>query len=372
MIRKLAVAASAWLLCAAPAWAGSFKIYEDSLGGPGVTAAFPTGIGLVADIDFDASTAEGGGLALGAAGITIIPAGDVVFMAFACQLTSGCGEVNFTPGGAGTGSLMINDPDPNPKTGLFELGDLTFDSASFGTIELAGCQLRPCERRRADLRPIHDGADAGARHRRAARARARRARARAAAPLIRLRNLRMDARRIAAAAAVILFAAPSAAGTLQFWEYTRGDPGVTAQFPTGTLLYAEIDYDADTAEGGGLFYGAADIEIRPTGSVSFVDFACHIPGCDYVFTPGDENLRGKIVVSDPRLSVQHGIQDLGAITFDAQQEPGSIELIKCNYFALDYQEHTCNRFTLVQLPEPAALAMLCAGAALLAALARIR
>ena len=143
MIRKLAVAASAWLLCAAPAWAGSFKIYEDSLGGPGVTAAFPTGIGLVADIDFDASTAEGGGLALGAAGITIIPAGDVVFMAFACQLTSGCGEVNFTPGGAGTGSLMINDPDPNPKTGLFELGDLTFDSASFGTIELAGCQYAP-------------------------------------------------------------------------------------------------------------------------------------------------------------------------------------------------------------------------------------
>ena len=139
MSRRLTPVLCVLLWLAAPAWAGSFKIYEGSLGGPGVTAQFPTGIGLIADIDFDASTAEGGGLFFGAADITIEPFGDVIFTAFACQLTSGCGEVNFTPGGAGTGSLVMNDPDPNPKSGVYELGDLTFDSASFGTVELLGC-----------------------------------------------------------------------------------------------------------------------------------------------------------------------------------------------------------------------------------------
>ena len=65
MLRKIALAVSVLLLAAAPAMASTFQIYEDSLGAPGVTAQFPTGSGQVADIDFDADSAEDGGLLLG-------------------------------------------------------------------------------------------------------------------------------------------------------------------------------------------------------------------------------------------------------------------------------------------------------------------
>ena len=142
MLRKLALAVSVLLLAAAPAMASTFQIYEDSLGGPGVTAQFPTGNGLVADIDFDADSAEDGGLLLGGPSeIDITPTGSVIFVAFACQLagcTAGVDYV-FTPGGAGTGSLLLSDPDAGAHSGIYEMGDLTFDAAGLGTIELNGC-----------------------------------------------------------------------------------------------------------------------------------------------------------------------------------------------------------------------------------------
>jgi len=141
MLRKIALAASALLLAAAPASASTFQIYEDSLGGPGATALFPTGTGLVADIDFDASSAEGGGLLFGASEIEIVPFGDAVLTAFVCQL-AGCTEgvdYVFTAGGAGTGSILVSDPDFNAKSGLFELGDITWDSLAAGSLQLAGC-----------------------------------------------------------------------------------------------------------------------------------------------------------------------------------------------------------------------------------------
>jgi PEP-CTERM motif-containing protein len=141
MLRKIAVVASALLVASAPAWASTFQIYEDSLGSPGVTAQFPTGSGLVADVDFDASSAEGGSLLFGASEIEIVPLGDAVLTAFACQL-AGCTEnvdYVFTAGGAGTGSILVSDPDFNPKSGLFELGDITWDSLLAGSLQLTGC-----------------------------------------------------------------------------------------------------------------------------------------------------------------------------------------------------------------------------------------
>ena len=144
MNRIFALAVSALLLCAAPAWASTFQIYEDSLGSPGMTALFPNGPSLVADIDFDASSAEGGGLLFGASEIEIVPLGDAVLMAFVCQI-SGCTEnidYVFTAGGAGVGSILVSDPTdlfPNLMTGAFELGDITWDSLAPGSLELTGC-----------------------------------------------------------------------------------------------------------------------------------------------------------------------------------------------------------------------------------------
>src|SRR5262245_22657520 len=142
MSRTLVLAVSTLVLWAAPGWASSFKIYEDSLGSPGVTAGFPNGAGLIADIDFDASSAEGGGLLFGASEIRIVPLGDAVLTAFSCQLSGGCTQnvdYVFTPGGAGVGEIIVTDPDFDPKSGLYELGDITFTSLISGSLRLTGC-----------------------------------------------------------------------------------------------------------------------------------------------------------------------------------------------------------------------------------------
>jgi hypothetical protein len=168
-------------------------------------------------------------------------------------------------------------------------------------------------------------------------------------------------------------AASAAAGTLDFWEHSRGAQDTTASFPTGTAWTAQIRFDADSAEGGGMVYGASEITIRPTGSVDFKDWSCALTGCnnsDYNFRtgtagqpPGPED--GVLVVSDPDLDEKHGIYDLGTITFDGPQEPGTMLLVTCNYTTLDFVERTCNPFVLVTLPEPGGAAALLAGAALL-------
>jgi hypothetical protein len=142
-MNRIAVLAVSVLLLAAPAWAGTLQFFEDSLGSPGVTAVFAPGTGLVGVIDFDASSAESGGLLFGASEITIVPAGDAVLVAFTCQI-SGCSssDYEFTAGGAGVGSLVVSDPTdlyPDPMTGPFELGDITWDSAAAGSLVLTGC-----------------------------------------------------------------------------------------------------------------------------------------------------------------------------------------------------------------------------------------
>ena len=126
-----------------------------------------------------------------------------------------------------------------------------------------------------------------------------------------------------------------------------------------------------------MVYGASEITIRPTGSVDFKDWACALQGCnssDYNFRtgtgsqpPGPQD--GLLVVSDPDLDEKHGIYDLGTITFDGPQEPGTMLLVTCNYTTLDFVERSCNPFVLVTLPEPGAAALF-AGVALLAALRR--
>ncbi len=140
----LAVSVSLLVSLAAPAWAGSLQYFENSLGlgVSGVTALYAPGSGLVADIDYDASSAEGGSLFGGASEITIVPLGDAVLVAFACQLAAGCTEdveYVFTAGGEGVGSLVVSDSDIDPQTGLLELGDITWDSLASGSLYLASC-----------------------------------------------------------------------------------------------------------------------------------------------------------------------------------------------------------------------------------------
>jgi hypothetical protein len=142
MNRTIALAVSALLLSASPALAGTLQYFEDSLGNPGITALYAPGSGLVADIDYDASSAEGGSLLYGASEITIVPLGDAVLTAFACQLAAGCTsgvDYVFTAGGAGVGSIVVSDSDVNPQTGLLELGDVTWSSLSSGSLYLSSC-----------------------------------------------------------------------------------------------------------------------------------------------------------------------------------------------------------------------------------------
>ena len=171
------------------------------------------------------------------------------------------------------------------------------------------------------------------------------------------------------------FAASAAsAGSLDFWEDSRGARDVTADFPTGIAQIADIDFDADSAEGGGLLFGASEIVIRPTGDVAFTAFTCQLRGCngDYEFTPGNASQGGRVIVSDSDANEKHGIYDLGTITFDAPQAPGTMPLVECSYTGLDFVERTCSPFVLVSLPEPARAASLFAGVLWLVALHAFR
>ena len=180
----------------------------------------------------------------------------------------------------------------------------------------------------------------------------------------------MRRRTILLASAWVAFAAGASAGSLDFWEDSRSARDVTADFPAGTVQVADIDFDADSAEGGGLLFGASEIRIRPTGNVAFTAFTCQLHSCngDYVFTPGTASQGGQVLVSDSDANEKHGIYDLGTIAFDAPQAPGAMPLVECRYTGLDLVERSCSPFVLVSLPEPARAAVLFAGTALLAGL----
>jgi hypothetical protein len=181
----------------------------------------------------------------------------------------------------------------------------------------------------------------------------------------------MRRRTILFASTLFAFAAGAAsAGSLDFWEDSRGARDVTADFPAGTAQIADVDFDADSAEGGGMAFGASEIVIRPTGNVSFTAFTCQLQGCngDYEFTAGTASQGGRVLVTDSDANEKHGIYDLGTITFDAPQSPGTMPLVECSYTGLDYVERTCSPFVLVSLPEPVRAAALLAGAAILAGL----
>lgn len=176
------------------------------------------------------------------------------------------------------------------------------------------------------------------------------------------------------ASAWVAFAAGASAGSLDFWEDSLGARDVTASFPTGTAQIADIDFDADSAEGGGLLFGASEIEIRPNGNVAFTAFTCELKGCagDFTFVPGNASQGGFVRVSDADGDEKHGIYDLGTITFDAPQQPGTMPLVKCSYTGLDFVERSCSPFVLVSLPEPMRVAALGAGAVLLAGMSARR
>jgi len=179
----------------------------------------------------------------------------------------------------------------------------------------------------------------------------------------------MRRRTILFASAWVAFAAGASASSLDFFENSRGARGVTADFPPGNVQIADVDFDADSAQGGGLLFGASEIRIRPTGNVAFTAFTCQLPACngDYEFAPGTASEGGQVLVTDSDGSAKHGVYDLGTITFDAPQAPGTM-LVECSYTGADFVERSCSPFVLVSLPEPARAAAWFAGAALLAGL----
>lgn len=143
----LAVSASLFVSLAAPAGAipGSLQFYEATYGNPDPNPAlFAPGSGLIADLHYDASTAEGGYVDNSPTEITFLPIGDTVLVAFTCQIV-GCsnepGEEDylFIPGGEGTGMLKLSDFSGGPVFGDIDIGNLTWDSAAAGSLYLSRC-----------------------------------------------------------------------------------------------------------------------------------------------------------------------------------------------------------------------------------------
>jgi hypothetical protein len=138
MRSKLVFAVCASLLAsfAGSASGGTLKLYENSLGGPGTTAQFPGGNGLIADLRYDASTAEGGNLEYPATEITIQAQGDAVLTAFTCQI-SGCADDDWT---LSPTQLFVLDFSGGPIFGIVDIGDLTWDSpGGAGSLYLSTC-----------------------------------------------------------------------------------------------------------------------------------------------------------------------------------------------------------------------------------------
>ena len=176
-----------------------------------------------------------------------------------------------------------------------------------------------------------------------------------------------------ASALAALAAAAAAAGSLDFWEDSRGAQDVTAAFPTGAAQTAHVVFDASSAESGGLLVGATEIEIRAQGSIDFVRLRLRAPGLQRGATTSSTRVRrfqpgpGRLAVSDPDFEPKAGLYDLGTITFDrAAASPARCRSSNCNYTGSRAQnEHTCNQFVLVTLPEPAGSRRAVAAVALL-------
>jgi hypothetical protein len=131
--RHTILLASAALLAATSAAAGSLEVWENSRGAPGVTAHFPTGPAQQARIFYDASSAETGGLLFGASDIEFQAKGSIDFVDFDCHF-QGCNpnDYVFDPGTESTtprpGRLSVSDPDTEPRSGIYDIGTLTFDA----------------------------------------------------------------------------------------------------------------------------------------------------------------------------------------------------------------------------------------------------
>jgi hypothetical protein len=142
ILRTLLWSAAAWL-AAAPAAAGTLDLWENTHGAEDVTALFPTGVARTAHIVFNANSGEGGGVLDGVTGIRIEPSGSVVFTAFHCDLDPCVAgeDYTFTPGGAGTGVVFVNDWNSFGEIhGIHGVGTITFD----GPQEPGAVLLKDC------------------------------------------------------------------------------------------------------------------------------------------------------------------------------------------------------------------------------------
>jgi len=155
-------------------------------------------------------------------------------------------------------------------------------------------------------------------------------------------------------------AAVAKAGTLQFFEASAGEGNTRVISSLADHLVLDIDYNAGSAEHGGIF-GFSDIQIITTGDYTIDSFACQAVDC----TSGLQNFGTTLVATGgDTASGEMTALNFGLLTISGTL--GDVRLVAGNYIDFASNPQTVDPFTLAAaelIPEPSTVMLLCIGLA---------